>query len=169
MSEKEMLAAGMAIGVLGFGFGFVWDVAQLKQRVVWERVALTAFLAATAVAIIILASHPWKLEVATPLRWASAFLAALFLVLLSYSTLLEIPLRLRGFPQSSTRSLVRRGTYALCRHPGALWLPPGVVALAVGPGVSRSASDQSTVDRRRAALGVLGGPVPFHAAVSRVQ
>jgi len=54
------------------------------------------------------------------LRLASLAAASPFLLLLLYSVFLEIPLRRRlsGAPRGA---LYRRGSYALCRHPGLLW------------------------------------------------
>ncbi len=56
------------------------------------------------------------------LRAAGWALGALFFLLLVYSLFVEIPLLAAGASRGSPPTVVARGTYALCRHPGVLWL-----------------------------------------------
>ncbi len=61
-------------------------------------------------------------QIPLTIRIAGFVCAAVFFLLLVYSLLFEIPFRKTYLTSALSDTLVESGTYALCRHPGVLWL-----------------------------------------------
>lgn len=66
-----------------------------------------------------------------PLRWLSLLVAAAMLVLLFYTLFFALRSAGSGYapPVDGKLPLIDRGVYALCRHPGVLWLGGFYLAL----------------------------------------
>ncbi len=100
------------VGFLGF---LAADVRPVRAHGLLRWMVFT--LAALALgAALVRALVPGFPPLASPSAWAGAFLAAAGAALSVYTTLVEIPLlqRLLRLPAG----VMRRGTYAVCRHPG---------------------------------------------------
>ena len=68
-----------------------------------------------------------------PLRVAFFLLAVLFAALELYSLFFALPAKQTYLTDAQTH-LVDSGIYALCRHPGALWLPAFLLFFSLGIG-----------------------------------
>lgn len=116
-----------ALSVVGFGAFLLLDNPPVTQRPLLRHATSMVGSLALAVAMWWAADSGDVLDFprwTTGLGWA---LAIFGLFLLVYSVFIEIPLTLRHHTGPGP-ALVQSGTYALCRHPGVLWL----VLLLVG-------------------------------------
>lgn len=110
------------LGVLAFALMLLGDIndAYLKRR----SLAAAFPLGALALAV----SYIFQLDPGSP-RFASdtaLFIlwsfAGLFLILLIYSLFFSFPVKSAYAAPGDARSVCSSGIYALCRHPGVLWL-----------------------------------------------
>lgn len=114
----------LGLSVLGFGAFLVVD-SPLLSRYAPLRYA-TSLIGSGALTLAFVRALPSG----APLPWPAWFKPFGWLVaaagggLSVYSVFIEIPLTLaRGAPGAEAKpALVQTGTYALCRHPGVLWL-----------------------------------------------
>jgi protein-S-isoprenylcysteine O-methyltransferase Ste14 len=119
---------GVALGAAAFFLIFWVDALSLKdirrvQPVLW---ILSVLLFAAG--LVLCADPAGSSPVVWPLRALGWFFCAAFGLLLVYSLFIEIPLF------QPAHGLVSRGTYALCRHPGVLWLAGFLAALLLARG-----------------------------------
>lgn len=110
----------MGAAILSLGGFAVLLLAELLRSRSRDRRAPAAALAVAGYASVAggMAAQAFVAAAAAaggPLPLIALAAASPFLALLVYSVFLEIPLRCRS------GVLYRRGTYALCRHPGLLW------------------------------------------------
>jgi protein-S-isoprenylcysteine O-methyltransferase Ste14 len=112
------------IGSIAFALLAIYDWAQMRKYT-WPNPPVIFLF--SAVALIVgtegVLSVPAELEFASWLQVLAWIGLVVFLPLLIFSTIIEIPLRLKSQPSSpdDNRPLVDTGTYALTRHPGVLW------------------------------------------------
>ncbi len=106
----------------------VSDWADCEGRRGTRLLAAAVSLALLLASTIVLVADPERLDLSVWVRIPAALAAALFLFLLASSLFLEI--RLVEGPDGE-RPLYTRGTYALVRHPGVLWLALLQVAFAL--------------------------------------
>ncbi|MDD3109530.1 MAG: hypothetical protein PHH32_02645 [Eubacteriales bacterium] len=92
-------------------------------------IAIALLIASLSFAV---SSGHW-LTVAFPLRVFFFLLAALAACLEAIALLLALPAG-ETYLGAGENALVDRGMYALCRHPGALWLPALLISLALALG-----------------------------------
>ena len=126
------MAAIIALSIVGYGGLLVFDLPAARARP-FVRAALTFATSLLLAASFILGIQTGADLVASVWTRALGLLLGAFGGLLAaYSALFEIPLRLArrarqrsgvtaGQP-ASERTLMCEGTYALCRHPGFLWM-----------------------------------------------
>jgi protein-S-isoprenylcysteine O-methyltransferase Ste14 len=115
--------------LLGFSLWAALDLSLMRQ--IRQGPLAVSLLASAALAVAYILSVPLGTPLGLPawmtyLGWG---LAVLGLLLIIFSIFIEIPWRARSGPilervgSSPTEGvLVTSGTYALCRHPGALWM-----------------------------------------------
>ena len=97
----------------------VSDWADCEGRRGTRLAAAAVSLALLFVSAVALLIRPERLELSLWIRIPAALAAALFFFLLVSSLFLEIQL---AESKDGERPLYTRGTYALARHPGVLWL-----------------------------------------------
>ena len=116
-------------GVLAFSVGILFDATSLK-RVGWLK-GLTWLIVSLlmAYAHLSLALSPDKIPLAPWVRWLGWPLLGLGAFMLFYSLYWEIPFLEAYASDRSDGELVQEGTYALVRHPGAIWYAVVLVGL----------------------------------------
>ncbi len=121
----------MVVILIGMGallLLLVSDWADCEGRRGMRILAAAFSLALLLSAAVALIARPERLALPLWARVPAAFAAALFLFLLVSSLFLEIQL---AEGPDGERPLYTRGTYALVRHPGVLWLALFQVFLAL--------------------------------------
>jgi protein-S-isoprenylcysteine O-methyltransferase Ste14 len=114
--------AGISLGVAAFVVLFWVDVVSLKgMRLVKPALWLVSG-ALFVLGCVITVRQPPHFQVPGALAAMGWVLAAACGMLLVYSLFIEIPFVSAYVQKGSPSRLVTRGTYALCRHPGVLWL-----------------------------------------------
>jgi protein-S-isoprenylcysteine O-methyltransferase Ste14 len=119
---------GIALGAASFCIVFWIDALAVRgirsaQPIVW-LCGIATFVAG----LILCLNSAHRAMISPPLRAVGFVFAAAFVVLLVYSLFIEIPFL--GQPSR----VVSRGTYALCRHPGVLWLGGFLISLFLSSG-----------------------------------
>jgi len=118
--ESPAGLVGLILG--GVGLLLVPAVDLLRDR---GCAGLQAGVAASGAfflgGVVTLLLCPGHLQLPLALRVAAGVLAAVFLLLLVFSLVIEVP-RAWGFGSAARARLTTSGTYALVRHPGVLWL-----------------------------------------------
>lgn len=122
------------LGCLAFAFFILSDLNDLK---IHSRALIPCFPAG---AVILCLSVGGQLEfAAAPLvgvwRWAVLFLGAVFAALLIYTLFFAFPASEAYAAPGKKRRACTRGVYALCRHPGVLWLFGLMLCLWAGAGL----------------------------------
>ena len=130
--------AGLLVGTLAFACFFVYDLNQLHQNLRCLRwlfaAGCTLLAGATAWLLFsgrVLFSPPpfWS-----ALAWA---VCAVFLFLLVYTLFFALPFG-KTYIKGDSRRVCDTGVYALCRHPGFLWLAGAYLfAFLAGWGLAR--------------------------------
>lgn len=112
----------LTFALCGIGFcGFLaLDITPVRRYPAAR--ALTTLLSIASLAASLAYAWPRGETLGLPAwrQWAAILLVVAGGSLTAYSTLVEIPLALARNPQRGP--LVMTGTYALCRHPGFLWI-----------------------------------------------
>ena len=110
------------LSVLGFGAWVLVDLPPLVRHPHWVRGVnvVSALVLAGVLVKVTLGRTRWIWPLGV--RLLGGILLCLGLVLLVYSVVLEIPWRQRRQAAGAGNGLIQEGTYALCRHPGALWM-----------------------------------------------
>ena len=113
----------LLLGCGGVALLFLYDVADATGRLRPLRLGFAAgcalLLAATAAPVI--SSLP-RLAARPVAAVAGGILSLFFLALLLYTLFFALPFSATYAPGSGPAPLCRTGVYALCRHPGVLWL-----------------------------------------------
>jgi protein-S-isoprenylcysteine O-methyltransferase Ste14 len=112
----------IAVGTASFFFILASDWADWRKLSALKTAAIVAAAACLVYAMIALFFSPDRFFLAAGVRIAGAAVAAVFLFLLVYSLFLELPSRLTYSAAGGERAVVSKGTYALTRHPGVLFL-----------------------------------------------
>lgn len=111
---------GLLVGVLAFGIASLVDVAALRS---WRWAKPPILVVCTLLfgfAIFDVSFRTPQFVLPFPAWLAGLVLLPLAGLLFIYSEFVEIPLAIY-WQANSTPRLLNTGTYALCRHPGALW------------------------------------------------
>lgn len=109
------------VGAVGFAAGLFADLASLKR---WAHVKLCAWAATSALlgyAHVAVALSPDRLALPAWAQWAGWVCLLLGAALMLYSLCLELPVAATYVQDAAGQTVVQVGTYALARHPGALW------------------------------------------------
>jgi protein-S-isoprenylcysteine O-methyltransferase Ste14 len=118
---------GIALGAASFLVIFWVDVAAVRKVPFLSLPLWAAGCALFLAGILETVRHSTILPLPLPARAIGFALTGLFFLLLLYSLFIELALFSR---RGSGRSgLVTWGTYALCRHPGVLWLAGLLIGL----------------------------------------
>jgi protein-S-isoprenylcysteine O-methyltransferase Ste14 len=113
---------GITLGVTAFVVLFWVDAVSLKgMRLVKPALWLISG-ALFVVGCVLTLRQPPHFPVPGVLAVTGVVLASVSGLLLFYSLFIEIPFVSAYVQKGSPLRLVTRGTYALCRHPGVLWL-----------------------------------------------
>lgn len=109
-------------GSIAFILFFLFDYYKLKNFNSARNAASITGLILFLYSLVMTGSSSPKLHFPVLVHLISVFLLAVSIVLLIYSLFLELPFRATYNQGNENNSLVVTGTYALCRHPGVLWL-----------------------------------------------
>jgi len=113
---------GIALGAASFFVVFWVDAVSLNGTMRRMKPFLWVSASGLFVAGVVLsAQDPQPVELPAGVAVVGGSLATLFFLLLIYSLFIEIPL-VAASGAGSAPPVISRGTYALCRHPGVLWL-----------------------------------------------
>jgi protein-S-isoprenylcysteine O-methyltransferase Ste14 len=125
---------GIVLGAASFFVVFWVDVVSLK-RIRWIKPLLwLAGIALFLFGLLRAASDPARIAVASSVSLLGWILCVLFGVLLVYSLFIEIPFLSAYVHKGQPLKVISSGTYALCRHPGVLWLGGFLAALFLARG-----------------------------------
>ncbi len=123
--------AQILLGALAFALAFGFDCAS------WLRATHLKPLLGLASAVTMGVALFWTLAAPGRYSWPAWTpligwpLLLLGTVLLLYSLLIEIPFTMTYVRRGVGDTLVKTGTYALCRHPGVLWFGLSMLGLAL--------------------------------------
>ena len=110
---------GLIIGIFGFVFFLFFDFMMIHKRYIIMYVFLVFGMGLFLYSTLMLINSSWIMHIPIVLRVVSLGLSLLFFILVIYSMFIEVGV----FRKREERNeLVTRGTYALVRHPGVLWL-----------------------------------------------
>lgn len=127
---------GIVLGAASFLVVFWVDVAALKRMSFVKPVLWLASVVLFVWGVVACMGDPAPVWFPIPVRAAAAAAAVLFSLLLVYSLFVEIPFLSAYVRAGQPSAVVASGTYALCRHPGVLWLA-GLLAALFFAGGSR--------------------------------
>jgi protein-S-isoprenylcysteine O-methyltransferase Ste14 len=113
---------GIVLGAASFLIIFWVDVAALKRMSFVKPVLWLASVVLFVWGLVICMGDPSAVALPIPVRAAATVGAVLFSLLLVYSLFIEIPFSAAYVRAGKPSAVVATGTYALCRHPGVLWL-----------------------------------------------
>ena len=125
---------GIALGAMSFVVVFWVDAASLKRMGYLKPVLWIASIALFISGLLLSLNDPAGLPIPAPLRLVGWVLSVLFALLTVYSLFVEIPFFSAYVRKGQPSKVVSRGTYALCRHPGVLWLAGFLIALFLARG-----------------------------------
>lgn len=125
---------GIALGAASFFVVFWVDAVSLHnlrhiKPILW--ISATALFAA---GLVLSARDPSPIVFPAGLSAAGWALGGVFCLLLVYSLFIEIPFVSAYVREGAPPAVVCRGTYALCRHPGVLWLAGFLASLFMATG-----------------------------------
>lgn len=110
-------------GIGAFVLFFLYDWHTVTGRVSWLRGGFFAGCLLLAVSLAGLLATALAATGAGPVRLTAGLIAAGgFLLLLLYTLFGAIPFDATYLQEGGRPCVCRRGVYALCRHPGVLWL-----------------------------------------------
>jgi protein-S-isoprenylcysteine O-methyltransferase Ste14 len=109
------------LGALGFFILYWFDLAAMKKirylkQLIW--IASGSLFVYSLVMVCLKSERIWLPRYLYYIGWVSS---PIFLLLLIYSLLLEIPFKSTYAYTGAGGKLVTTGTYALVRHPGVIW------------------------------------------------
>ena len=122
------------LGVAGFGLLYLSDWNDWR----WGNKALRfLFPVGTALLCIAIAGEclAGRALLTGPGRWLAAALGAVFLALEIYSLFFALPAQPSYGAPGEERPAVTGGVYALCRHPGVVWMAGLLVCLWLAGGL----------------------------------
>lgn len=111
------------LGCAAFALFFLYDIAGATGRLRGFRIGFAAgclLLLASTVGLVWQGLHGRR--TGWPVFILFGLLALLFLALLVYTLFFALPFRDTYTGGTASPVLCRNGVYALCRHPGVLWL-----------------------------------------------
>lgn len=124
----------IALGAASFFVVFWVDAVSLRNVRLLKPFLWLAASALFAAGLLLAARDPLPVALPVGLRAAGWTIGAVFFFLLVYSLFVEIPLAGAWARSGAPTAVVSHGTYALCRHPGVLWLAGFLAGMFVGTG-----------------------------------
>jgi protein-S-isoprenylcysteine O-methyltransferase Ste14 len=113
---------GLLLGAASFLLVFWVDIVSLRGMRVLKPVLWAASIALFVSGLVLAVLEPGGFELPAPVNVLGWALAALSAALLVYSLFVEVPFASAYVRTGKPSRLVTSWTYALCRHPGVLWL-----------------------------------------------
>ena len=112
----------LIFSALGFSGFLALDIPALRRHR-WGLSGLILLATLSLITAFVIATREGTpLGIPSVGRWIGIPMMILGISLMIYSTLIEIPLALIRSPSTYIRDVYKNGTYALCRHPGFLWM-----------------------------------------------
>ncbi len=125
---------GVLVGALAFLVIFWVDALSLNRVRLLKPVLWVAGAALLVAGALLTVRQPPRVALPIGLRACGWTLAGAFFLLLVYSLFVEVPFVSAYARAGRPGRLVRSGTYALCRHPGVLWLAGTLTGLFLATG-----------------------------------
>jgi protein-S-isoprenylcysteine O-methyltransferase Ste14 len=113
---------GIVLGAAAFFVLFWVDLVSLKEMSVVKPLLWLASSALFVLGLILTNRDAPRAPLPVPLQIVGWALVGVFGLLLVYSLFIEIPFASAYVERGTPSRLVTGGTYALCRHPGVVWL-----------------------------------------------
>ncbi|HVO37538.1 MAG TPA: hypothetical protein VMV03_00785 [Spirochaetia bacterium] len=113
---------GIGLGAASLGIILWVDLISLKGIRFAKPLLWLAATAVFVLAVVLTVRSSPRIPLPPLLPVLGYVLAGLFFLLLVWSLFIEIPFLSAYVESRGSRRLVTSGTYALCRHPGVLWL-----------------------------------------------
>jgi protein-S-isoprenylcysteine O-methyltransferase Ste14 len=126
-------------GSIAFVLFFMFDYCKMKKVNVGRNLASLSGVTLFLYSVVMTVSSSVKVYIPIIIRLTSVVMLAPAVALLIYSLFLELPFRSTYADKKYNNSLVDTGTYALCRHPGVLWLFLTLMFLALLSGATLTA------------------------------
>ena len=114
--------AGLALGAAAFLLIFWVDAVSLQKMRLVKPLLWLAGIALSVAGLVVTVREPPRVRLPAPVSVAGWALGAVCTALFVYSLFVEIPFASAYVQKGMPSRLVTEGTYALCRHPGVLWL-----------------------------------------------
>ncbi len=108
--------------IAGYSLLAIHDASQIRPIPPLKWITYSGYAVIALPYLIVFQQNPAGRHLQTPLLLLLAVLLLALLVLLVYSVFIEIPLMTRHQESLGNSPLYRKGTYAISRHPGFLWL-----------------------------------------------
>lgn len=115
----------MSYLIIGSSSFILFLLHDLNASIIRSRIAASFFAVGSAVLVIssgLMAFAEPVVSISTTGRILGSFFSLVFLFLLLHTLFLALPFRSTYIQQPPEGTLVDQGVYALCRHPGVLWL-----------------------------------------------
>ena len=122
------------IGAVGFVILFFFDLAALKGVRVFKTAIWITGYGLVAFALNMLIRRSDSFAIPAWVKIIGIVFSIITTLLLVYSLLIEIPFRRTYLEKGAGKELVTKGTYALVRHPGVLWLILFLVGMFLATG-----------------------------------
>lgn len=122
------------IGVAGYAVLLLMDYAAIKKIGVLKHTAGILGSATAVVSFVMVCAVSDTYARHVVVRVFGVLFSVLFLFLLVYSLLIEIPFRKTYVEVGRQNALITFGTYGLVRHPGVLWLVGMLASLFAATG-----------------------------------
>ncbi|MBN1376532.1 MAG: hypothetical protein JXA01_10320 [Dehalococcoidia bacterium] len=119
------------IGIISFLIAYSYDWLSLKNIPLIQHIAGLAAAGLNIYATVMVCISPDKFDISVYVLVLGTCLLPVSLLLLIYSLFIEIPFRSTYLQKGIGSKLITTGTYALCRHPGVLWLTLVYLSLAM--------------------------------------
>jgi protein-S-isoprenylcysteine O-methyltransferase Ste14 len=111
----------LILSILGFSGFLAMDIPALQGKR-WKIVGVAILAILSLVTAFTIATHEgYPIGISVIWQWIGIPMMGIGISLMLYSTLIEIPLASLQSSISS-KDVYTNGTYALCRHPGFLWM-----------------------------------------------
>ncbi len=121
----------IALGAFSFLLGYLHDLAEVRKRVIAKKILGPLSFILFVLSLVMLCTRSPRLILPEFVSIAAWPFFGIFALLFSYSVFLELQIN-RALAAGKEKKLVTTGTYALTRHPSALWsvLAIGFLVLA---------------------------------------
>lgn len=119
----------VAVGILAFALDSMFDWVSMKGIARVKPVIALTFWGLHGYAFYVALWHVEQFELPAALSILGWVALPIFACLLVYSLVIELPTRRTYSASGVSGRLIKTGTYALTRHPGAIWYVFGMISL----------------------------------------